>query len=94
MNNNLYQQVINCIMQLNDFIAEMDDKIKKTQTNYDNRKKQMESEHQKSLAKFDSDCNSQIQKLEKNKDSMIKEAEDIKAKIQKINVSFKRWCLK
>ena len=39
MNNNLYQQVINCIMQLNDFIAEMDDKIKKTQTNYDNIKK-------------------------------------------------------
>ncbi len=85
MNKNLYQLVIDCIMQLNDFISTMDEKIRQTQENYDSRKRQMNEEHKKSLAKFDDDCNSQIQILEKNKKSMIMEAEQIKSKIQKID---------
>ena len=84
MDKNLYQQVINCIVQLNDFIANMDEKISKTQHDYENKQKQMTTEHQKSITKFDNDCNTQISQLEKNKDSMIKEAEEIKSKIQKI----------
>ena len=89
-NKNLYQEVIDIITKLNEFIIVMDEKIQKSETNYENRKRQIVLEHQRSLNKFDSDCKIQIQELERNKNSLFKEAQDIKNKIEKIDEDLSR----
>ena len=82
---NLYEQIIKCIMNLNDFISVMDEKIIHVQKNYEAKKRQIVEEHGLELSKVDNEYKKMLSSLEKKASSMIKEAESIKKQIEKID---------
>lgn len=80
-----YNQTIEIIQKLNEFIEEMDNKIISTQNNYDKKMARIIQEHLDSNKKFESECNSQLVNVQENQKKMIQEAHNIKKKIEKID---------
>ena len=76
-----YKKIIYIINELIALLGEMDEKIIKTQKNYQSKNNQIISEYNMQNKKFENDCQNAINSIQKNSANMINEANRIKQQI-------------
>ncbi len=76
-----YKKVIYIINQLIVSLGEMDDKIIKSQKDYNSKVNQMAAEYNSKNQKFERDCENAIASLQRNSKSMINEAQKIESQV-------------